>query len=309
LTAPDDLRTRSYAQFLVGAASLARGRFRDAVQAFDAGGALFTTVPVDGEVAGLVLPIRANIQAWEAEAYAALGEFGPALAAADEARQIASGLRHPSSQGLAEGFTGYVLLMQGQLEAAQRPFERGVAGIGFRTTSLLGLALCKLLLGQREDGLRALSRGLEFSGDPLAPQTKIMTKYGVLPAEAYLAAGLPEEAEAIAAQGLALATVDDARAYHVPLARIRAEALALQGKEPRHDEALAEWGRLIDLSTELSMRPELAHCHLGLGALYRRTGDQAKAQEHFVTAATMYREMGMAFWLEKADGELGGGER
>ena len=38
-------------------------------------------------------------------------------------------------------------------------------------------------------------------------------------------------------------------------------------------------------------------------------GDHAKAQEHLTTAATMYREMGMTFWLEKADAELGGVER
>ena len=28
---------------------------------------------------------------------------------------------------------------------------------------------------------------------------------------------------------------------------------------------------------------------------------RAKAQEHLTTAATMYREMGMTFWLEKAE--------
>ena len=69
---------------------------------------------------------------------------------------------------------------------------------------------------------------------------------------------------------------------------------------------LLEWGRLIDLSTELSMRPELAHCHLGLGKLYRRTGDRAKACEHLTTATTMYREMDMAL-LAGAGG--GGTER
>ena len=142
-------------------------------------------------------------------------------------------------------------------------------------------------------------------GDPLGPQAKITTRYGVMPAGAYLAAGLLEEAEAEAARGLALATVDDARAYHVPLGRLRAEALALQGKEPPSEEALSDWGRLIDLATELSMRPELAHCHLGLGKLYRRTGDRAKAREHLTTATTMYREMDMGFWLEKAEAALG----
>ena len=48
------------------------------------------------------------------------------------------------------------------------------------------------------------------------------------------------------------------------------------------------------------MRPLVAHCHLGLGNLYRRTGDHAKAEEHLAGARAMYREMGMTFWLEKA---------
>ena len=54
---------------------------------------------------------------------------------------------------------------------------------------------------------------------------------------------------------------------------------------------------------QLGMRPLVAHCHLGLGKLYRRTGDRAKAQEHLTTATTMYREMDMSFWLEKAEAE------
>jgi hypothetical protein len=54
------------------------------------------------------------------------------------------------------------------------------------------------------------------------------------------------------------------------------------------------------------MRPLAAHCHLGLGTLYRRTGDEAKAKEHLTTAATMYREMDMRSWLEKADAEWRG---
>ena len=44
---------------------------------------------------------------------------------------------------------------------------------------------------------------------------------------------------------------------------------------------------------------------MGLGKLYRRTGDRAKAAEHLTIAATMYREMDMGFWLEKAEAELG----
>ena len=58
------------------------------------------------------------------------------------------------------------------------------------------------------------------------------------------------------------------------------------------------------LASELGMRPLVAHCHLGVGKLYRRTGKRDQAQEHLTTATTMYREMDMRFWLEKAEPEL-----
>jgi hypothetical protein len=61
----------------------------------------------------------------------------------------------------------------------------------------------------------------------------------------------------------------------------------------------------MTLATELGLRPLVAHCHLGLGRLSRRTGDQAKAHEHLTTATTLYRAMDMGFWLEKAEAELG----
>jgi hypothetical protein len=52
------------------------------------------------------------------------------------------------------------------------------------------------------------------------------------------------------------------------------------------------------------MRPLVAHCHLGLGKLHRRTGKQQEAHEHLTIAATMYREMGMSFFLEQAEAHL-----
>jgi hypothetical protein len=62
--------------------------------------------------------------------------------------------------------------------------------------------------------------------------------------------------------------------------------------------------RAADTAERLRMRPLLAHCHLGLGKLYRRTGKRDQAQEHLTTATTMYREMDMPFWLEKAEAEM-----
>jgi hypothetical protein len=59
----------------------------------------------------------------------------------------------------------------------------------------------------------------------------------------------------------------------------------------------------LELAEELKMRPLVAHCHLGLGKLYHRTDKREEAQEHLTTATTMYREMGMTYWLENAEAE------
>ena len=67
--------------------------------------------------------------------------------------------------------------------------------------------------------------------------------------------------------------------------------------ESHYREALA-------LAEPRGMRPLVAHCHLGLGRLYRRAGKRQEAQEHLGTAITMYREMDMRFWLEQAEAEL-----
>jgi len=48
----------------------------------------------------------------------------------------------------------------------------------------------------------------------------------------------------------------------------------------------------------------MAHCNLGLGKLYRRTGKQQRAKEYLTTAMTMMRDMQIGLWLEKAEAEL-----
>jgi tetratricopeptide (TPR) repeat protein len=70
------------------------------------------------------------------------------------------------------------------------------------------------------------------------------------------------------------------------------------------DEAENLYRGALALAGELGMRPLVAHCHLGLGKLYRRTGRRELAQEHLTTATAMYREMGMTYWLERAEAEL-----
>jgi hypothetical protein len=66
----------------------------------------------------------------------------------------------------------------------------------------------------------------------------------------------------------------------------------------------AHYREAMTLAEPRGMRPLVAHCHLGLGKLYRRTGKREEAQAHLTTATTMYREMGMKYWLEQAEKQM-----
>ena len=58
------------------------------------------------------------------------------------------------------------------------------------------------------------------------------------------------------------------------------------------------------LAERLRMRPLQAHCHLGLGILYARIGQQESARTALSTAIEMYRAMEMTFWLPQAEAAL-----
>jgi tetratricopeptide (TPR) repeat protein len=94
------------------------------------------------------------------------------------------------------------------------------------------------------------------------------------------------------------------RGYEAWALRLLGE-IAAHPDPPDAETAESHYRQALALAEELGMRPLVAHCHFGLGNLYHRTGDRPKAQEHLTTATAMYREMGMGFWLEKAEAELG----
>jgi tetratricopeptide (TPR) repeat protein len=118
----------------------------------------------------------------------------------------------------------------------------------------------------------------------------------------YLSAGRLDEAASHAREGLALTRRLGARAGEAHSLCLAGDVAAAGGAEEAEDyyrEALA-------LADELGMRPLAAHCRLGRGKLARRTSKREQAREHLTAATTMYREMGMRFWLEEAAAEMGG---
>ena len=89
-----------------------------------------------------------------------------------------------------------------------------------------------------------------------------------------------------------------------------AHALHLLGdiaaRSDRLDRTSAEtnYRNSLALAGERGMRPLAAHCHLSLAKLSRFVGEGWQVQEHLATAAAMYRDMDMRFWLEQAEAQM-----
>ena len=121
--------------------------------------------------------------------------------------------------------------------------------------------------------------------------------------ETYLLAGRAEEAADLAARALRDSREHNERGSEVWSLRLLGEihshpdALDSEKAEENYRQALAP-------ATELGMRPLIAHCRKGLGALYVRTGREEKGKEELTAAMEMYRAMEMTFWLEKAEKAL-----
>jgi hypothetical protein len=92
---------------------------------------------------------------------------------------------------------------------------------------------------------------------------------------------------------LSAGRIDEAASHALCLAADVASTGGAEDAEGYYGEALA-------LAEPRGMRPLVAHCHLGFGMFYRATAQPESAKHHLATAATMFRDMEMRSWLEKA---------
>lgn len=119
-------------------------------------------------------------------------------------------------------------------------------------------------------------------------------------ADAYLLAGQSGEAMEAAQRSLHLSRKYGMRGYE-NFALYHLGEVSSHPQDLNAEKAEAYYRQAITLAEELGMRAYIARSHLGLGRLYARTKDRAKATEHLTVAGDMCREMGMNFWLRKTE--------
>jgi len=238
---------------------------------------------------------------------AELGEFPEALARAEEALRIAESTDQPWVLVQACLSIGYVGLRTGNLDRAIAILERGLsvcrernlANVLLVAADHLGLAYA--LAGRVSEALPLLRESVAQGAAQgmMSNQTRATAWLS----EGYLCAGLLDEAIQEAEQALHLQRQHKERGHEAWTLRLLGEISS--HREPAMNAGAEEYyGQALVLAEELGMRPLIAHCHLGLGTLYRRTGKHEQAREHLTIATTMYREMDMRFWLEQAEAEL-----
>jgi len=249
---------------------------------------------------------------WLALTGSETGTFPEALQLAEEAVRIAWSADEQFSRVAALAALGNVHLRRGDLTEAASALEEGLEVA--RTRNILtwyphcaaALGHARTLTGRHPEAVALLEDAVRR--DSVRTGRNLHSLRLAWLGEAHLHAGRVDEARSRTAEALDLAVAHEERGPQAWTLRLIGE-IAAHPTVSRAEEAQGCYRKALELAGQLGMRPLVAHCHLGLAKLGRQTGDQAKAAEHMTTAATMYRQMGMNFWLEKADAELGGIER
>ena len=293
----DDRSIEVVATTFLGMTHAARGEFSDAT-AF-----LERNVALEGDLRsvrfGTPTIQSATSGAFLADVLSQLGRFDEAIGHAETAVRTAEAADHAYTLYFGLFDLGRVHLRRGDLPRATRVLERGLdlcqtwqIAVGTpHVAASLGAAYA--LAGRADEAVPLVAGAVETRSG----QVHIWPAFIPLCAGmTYLSAGRIEEAASHAREALALTRRLGAGGGEADALCLTADVALMAGAE----DADAHYREALALADELGMRPLVAHCHLGLGKLYRRTGKQERAREHLTTATTMYREMDMRFWLEQA---------
>jgi tetratricopeptide (TPR) repeat protein len=233
------------------------------------------------------------------------GRYEEAVRRGEETLRMAEDLGHPAPIAWALVSLGHAYCCRGDVDKAidlsarslALAREREVHNLIQSASASLGAAYT--LAGRTGDAVACLEQAVEAgkSTDSLNPSTLVSL------GQSYLSAGRSEDASRCAREALVACRQQSSRNVEANALHLIGD-IAIRREPPALEEAMQHYNQALAASDELGMRPLVAHCHLGLGKLYRRTGARQQAQEYLTIARTMYREMDMRFGVEQAEAEM-----
>ena len=251
------------------------------------------------ETFGAAMPLSIYDRYLLIRGLAQLGRFNEAVQYKTEALRLAEPTRHAYPVGMAHLAASWLYLVKGDWAQARALIDQGLAA--YRTGNVVlnlphAVASSAWALAQVGAAGEALARLRE--GEQLLEREGTRGIVGLHGEACY----------ALGRAALRLDQVDEARslgdralAYSASQRGFAAQAHQLLGDVATHpeqfDPARGEdhYRSALALAGPGAMRPLIAHCHLGLGKLYRRTGPGEAAHEHMTIATTLYRELGMTY--------------
>jgi class 3 adenylate cyclase/tetratricopeptide (TPR) repeat protein/ribosomal protein L40E len=303
----DDALLRHRASGHLGRLHHDRGDYRQAVATLSE--ALSALEVAGGSpMSSVVTSLRAPTTTYLGWSLAELGQFAEATRQTEESLRLAEAIENPIGLIMACMGVGMVHLRQGNASAAMPPLEQGLQVCHtFGLTALMfhgiagSLGAAYALANRTAEAVPLLRKVADQ-----AAAMKLVSDHllGAIPlGEVWLSTGRIADAAQLGRQALDLARKHKQRGHEVYALRLLGEVAAR--RDPSDvGEAVAHYWGAIGQAHELGMRPLVAHCHLGLAKLYRRTDKRQEAREHLTTATAMYREMDMRFWLKQAEAEM-----
>jgi tetratricopeptide (TPR) repeat protein len=300
-----DLGLEAQANHRLGQAYMALGEYPRAIDAFKRN--VDTLVgDLQTERFGMAGMLAVHSRASMSWCLTQLGEFPAAMAAGEEAVRMAEAADDRFGLVLSQFMVGTIHLRRGDPERALPWLERSLDSsrrFNFEIMSALatyGLGEARAVCGDTVEALPLLEQAAQRAAS-MRFAAGLHSALGAL-GEGYLLAGRPAEARQAAERMLGLTRAMGHRYGEAEALRLLGEVHALTNPAEA-SQAEVSYREALAIAEQIGARPLAAHCHLGLGKLYRRAGKQQEAQEHVTTAATMYREMGMQSWLERGEAE------
>jgi tetratricopeptide (TPR) repeat protein len=236
------------------------------------------------------------------------GAFPQAVACGEEAVRLATAADHAESLLSASAGLGGALSRKGDIDRAIPTLERAVAlGDAIQVPLLfpffaMFLGAAYVLAGRPAEAIALLEKA--WAQTVAMPFKTIQSPMAAHLGEAYLRTGRMGEAMDFVTQALELSRQHKEQGHEAWSLRALGE-VALAQEPPDAGRAEGAFRQASVLAGELGMRPLVAHCHLGLGTLYRRTRDRARAEEHLTLARDAFSDMAMELWAARARRELG----
>ncbi len=285
-----DSRLRILAASCLVATHYARGEYGRVIEL--ATGALAAS-PAEWayEHFGFDAPVSVKNRSWLVVSLAELGRFCEAAEHASEAIRLAEPTEQAYTVGLALLAASSVHLLEGDWEKVRPLIERAIAisragnVVLYLPRAVAGSALALAQLGEANEALSRLQEGERLvEGLGAKEMTWSLSLACQWLGRAYLLLGRPDEAQRLGHRALESASGQPGFAAH---------ALRLLGDVATHpdrfdaDTGEARYRQALALAEPRHMRPLVAHCHLGLGKLHRRTGNREQAEAETAAMATV----------------------